>query len=185
MQAFAALNTDIITHYAFGESFGELDIPGMPCPFVHDVQAMMLTSHFRRFLPLVAKTMESMPESWLKLLNPALGTFFDLDRKMHVLCTKAQKESEGKTHVALGRTMFEALTADNVPDEEKILQRLKDESMILLLAGVDTTARFVTSAVCYMVEYPNVLGSLREELKGLDEGATLAQLETLPYLVSA
>lgn len=188
MQAFGALNTDIITYYAFGESFGELDVPGMPCPFVHDVQAMMLTSHFRRFLPLVAKTMERLPENFLRWLNPALGTFLDLNRKMHMLCTQAHEGRQGKSHPALGKTLFEALTDESVPPEEKTLQRLKDESMILLLAGVDTTARFITNALCYMITFPDVLSRLRTELQSLEGNQnappTLAQLENLPYLVS-
>lgn len=173
-----------MSYYAFGESFGELDVPGLSCSFVNDAESMMLTSHFRRFVPAVSKAMEKLPESWLKWLSPVLGTFFALDHRIQALCIEAEEKRQGQTHTALKRTMFDALGGDNVPPEERTVEWLKQESIILLLAGVDTSARAVTSALCYLISFPHVLLRLRAELHTMGKNPSLSQLESLPYLVS-
>lgn len=63
VQVFGALNTDVITHYAYGESFGELAKSGFLSPLTRDVKSLLLSCHFHRFLPIVAKIMQQLPES--------------------------------------------------------------------------------------------------------------------------
>ena len=45
--------------------------------------------------------------------------------------------------------------------------RLKDESILVLFAGLDTTGRFLTALLCYMLMHPTVLTKLRSELQSL------------------
>jgi cytochrome P450 len=184
IHAFGALTTDIITNYAYGESFGELDVPGLPSPLTRDVRSMLISGHFRRFLPIVAHTMEKLPERWLKWLSPAIGTFIDLVHRMEDICITAREQAKTRAHSTTQKTIFDALTDPSVPPEEQTLLRLKDESILLIFAGLDTTARFLTAALCYMATYPAILAELRKELAGLESTKpTLTQLEALPYLV--
>jgi cytochrome P450 len=186
VHAFGALTTDVISHYAYGESFGELDVPGLPSPLTRDVKSMLLTGHFRRFLPVVTQLMEQLPERWLKWLSPAMGTMLDLNHRIEGLSIVASEQTSSRAQSKTQKTIFDALTDPSVPPEEKTLQRLKDESILLIFAGLDTTSRFLTAAACYMATYPEIMVKLRTELKTLKSSQpTLSQLEALPYLVSA
>jgi cytochrome P450 len=150
--AFGALTTDVISHYAYGESFGELDVPGMPSPMTRDIKSM--------------------------------STFLDLNHKMESLSIVALQKSDSKASSAAQKTIFEALTDPKIPPEEKTLLRLKEESMLIIGAGLDTTSRFLTCALCYLVTFPHVMAKLRTELKTLENNPpTLSKLEALPYLV--
>ncbi|KAH7092140.1 benzoate 4-monooxygenase cytochrome P450 [Paraphoma chrysanthemicola] len=164
IQIFGALTCDIITHYAYGESFGELDKAGFPCQLERDATQLLLSGHFRRFLPAVAGLLQRLPERWITWLNPAVATFFDLERKITDLCHQARQRQDMKVSNS-DRTIFDALTGPNVPEQEKSLARLKDESQLVLFAGLDTTARALTAMVCYMATYPDVLAKLRTELQ--------------------
>jgi cytochrome P450 len=182
--AFGALTTDVISHYAYGESFGELDVPGLPSPMTRDIKSMLQTGHFRRFFPSVTGIMEKLPERWLRWLNPDMSTFLDLNHKMERLSVAALERSDSKASSTAQKTIFEALTDPKIPPEEKTLLRLKEESMLIIGAGLDTTSRFLTCALCYLVTFPHVMVKLRAELKTLENNPpTLSQLEALPYLV--
>jgi cytochrome P450 len=182
--AFGALTTDVISHYAYGECFDALDVPGMPSPLTRDIKCMLQTGHFRRFLPYVTNLMEKLPDRWLKWLSPAMGTFLDLNTRMEALGIAALEKSYSKTSTTAQQTIFDALMDPQIPAEEKTLLRLKDESTLILGAGLDTTSRFLTCAVCYMCSFPHVLAKLRAELKIFGNmQPTLTQLEALPYLV--
>lgn len=112
---------------------------------------LLLSSHFRRILPFVVKLMRLLPKRAVRWLNPAVGFFFDLEDKITTLCVKALEQRTSDPHVGVDRTIFDALTADNVPPQEKTLSRLKDESILVLFAGLDTAGRFLSAMVCYML----------------------------------
>lgn len=63
-------------------------------------------------------------------------------------------------------------------------QELRDELITLLVAGHETTATALTSALywLHLPDRPEPLQRLREELDGLDAGAAAAALVGLPYL---
>jgi hypothetical protein len=154
-----------------------------------DLKQLLLSIHFRRFLPIVAGAMKALPEPVLEWLNPALGTFFKLDHKVTALCAKALEKGSPDPQLGQERTIFDALTDASVPPQEKTLIRLKDESILVLFAGLDTNGRFLSAMLCYMLTYPAVLAKLRSELESavqtLGKPLSWIQLEQLPYLVSA
>jgi cytochrome P450 len=188
VQVFGALTTDVISHYAYGESFGELDKPGFPSPLTRDIKSLLISCHFRRFLPWVANGMQRLPQSWLMWLNPAVGSFFDLERKMARLSMNALEQKRSRPDVTQERTVFDALINPEVPLEEQSLDRLREESFLILGAGLDTNSRVLTAIVCYLITYPRILAKLRTELQPLwdSHGAepSWTQLESVPYLVS-
>ncbi|KAF2029215.1 cytochrome P450 [Setomelanomma holmii] len=186
VQAFGALTTDIITRYAYGESFDELERPGYPCPLIRNVKGLLQSAHFRRFLPVVASLVEKLPERWMRRLVPTLGSYLDFQDKIMQFSIQAHERNQTQAAANKQRTIFDALTGPNVPPEEKTLERLKDESILVLTAGLETTAHFLTAMVCYMVTCPGVLSKLRAELQSLGtspgQQLTWSQLEALPYL---
>ena len=133
--------------------------------------------------------MRRLPEQWLKWLNPAVGTFFDLEHQVTKLCIKAREKRSPDLQLRNERTIFDALTHSSVPPREQTLDRLQDESILVLFGGLDTTGRFLTVMLCYLITYPIVLAKIRMELHSLikmsSEQFTWSQLEALPYLVKS
>lgn len=84
-------------------------------------------------------------------------------------------------------SVFHHLLASDIPEAEKSTQRLRAESMIMLLAGTLASAHTMTFAVYYILADPEIEKRLRVELAPLfkDYPAQMpswAELEKLPYL---
>jgi hypothetical protein len=180
---FGSLAVDVISHYAYGESFGDLDKPGFPCELERDVKGLLLTAHVRRFFPAIDALMMRLPTWLIARISPSIVSYLDFENQITKFSKEALKKSQEGKGLAKPRTLFDALVGPKVPVPEKTLQRLKDEGTLILFAGVDTTARFLTCTMCYLIMYPNILAKLRAELRSYPI-STCTQLEALPYLVS-
>lgn len=185
LQVFGALTTDVISQYAYGESFDELEKPGFTCPLQRDVKALLMGCHYRRFFPTVFQVLQQLPEQVLTLLNPAVSTFMDFERTVSKFANKALETRTSDSMAGKNKTLLDALTDPSIPTSERTFERLKDEQQLIMSAGLETTARFLTAMVCYMLTFPGVLQKLRSELSSLhNPSPTWSQLEALPYLVS-
>jgi cytochrome P450 len=124
----------------------------------------------------------------MERMNPSVKTYLDFDDTMTKYSNDALSKSKEAITSGKAKTLFDALVHPDIPAQEKTLQRLKDESALILFAGLDTTARFLTAAIVYLITYPEVLAKLRDELRPLANGQefkpTWSQLEASPYLVS-
>jgi len=184
---FGALTCDVVTHFSYGESFNELEKPGFPCEIEKAMRGLLLSYQWRRFFPALDTVLSSLPGWMLTWLNPEIITYLKFDDRITEYSKEAlRKNSNGPP--AKAQTLFDALTSPEIPAHERTLERLKNESAVILLAGLDTTARFLTVMACHLVTYPRVLETLRAELGALaDKGIskpTWSQLEALPYLVT-
>ncbi|KAF1835134.1 benzoate 4-monooxygenase cytochrome P450 [Decorospora gaudefroyi] len=185
---FGSLAADIITHYAYGESFEELNKPGFPCELERGVKGLLLSLHARRYFPAMGRFLSRLPKWVLARMQPDVVVYVELDAKVEEYSKKALKKREAGDSSAKAQTLFDALVDPHISAPEKTIQRLKDESFLILFAGLDTTARFLTVMVCCMATYPNVLAKLRAELRSLtdtlESKPTWSQLEALPYLTA-
>lgn len=86
------------------------------------------------------------------------------------------------------KTIFEEILESSLPPEEKTLDRLMDEGLILIGAGGETTAQTLAVLTFNLLHNPPVLQKLRKELDdAIPDPANMPswqQLEQLPYLVS-
>lgn len=180
---FGSLAVDVISHYAYGESFGDLDKPGFPCELEETVRGALLLTNVRKFFPGIDAVLMRLPTWLITCLSPSIISYLDFEKSITDYSIEALKKSQEEREPTKPRTVFDALISPRVPEEEKTLQRLKDEGTLLLFAGVDTTARFLTCIICYLMTYPNILVKLQAELKS-HSTPTLTELEALPYLVS-
>ncbi|KAI4952609.1 hypothetical protein J4E91_003081 [Alternaria rosae] len=180
---FGSLAVDVISHYAYGESFGDLDKPGFPCELEETVRGALLLSNVRKFFPGIDAVLMRLPTWLITCLSPSIISYLEFEKRITDYSIEALKKSQEEGEPTKPRTVFDALVSPRVPEEEKTLQRLKDEGTLLLFAGVDTTARFLTCIICYLMTYPNILVKLQAELKS-HSTPTLTELEALPYLTA-
>lgn len=79
--------------------------------------------------------------------------------------------------------MFHEIRDSDLPPEQKTLHRLADEGNILIGAGSETTAQTLSILFYHLLENPEMIVRLREEIDGVDGDITWGKLERLPFLV--
>ena len=73
--AFVAMTLDVISHYAFGKSFGLLEIPGFSPEWKHNLHGAIEAGIISRYLPWLIDILFKMP-LWLAIwMNPVVGFF--------------------------------------------------------------------------------------------------------------
>lgn len=190
---FAALTADVITHYSYGWSYGYLEneSSARSNDLVDAVNGVMLMFHVNRFMPFLITVFRAAPPALLRWLQPNMADLFDLKARLRQQAMDTiQKKMVEKLDVDAGggSTIFDSLISSDVPAQERTLDRLEDESALLLAAGTETTARAITVAMFHLMSRPELMRTLREELKTVlstpTSKASWADLEKLPYLVS-
>ena len=75
-----------------------------------------------------------------------------------------------------------------MPESEKTTDRLSQEAMVVVVAGMESTAQTLASITYHLMANPPVLERLQEELKTVmpdpNELPSANKLDALPYLVS-
>ncbi|KAJ5213267.1 hypothetical protein N7449_000436 [Penicillium cf. viridicatum] len=186
---FAALTADVITDYCYGWSYGYLDGEkgSRSNDLVDAVNGLMVMFHINRFFPFLISVFRNAPPNLLRWLQPQMADLFDLKARLRQQAGDTlQKQSLQKVDSEARSTIFDALTSLELPEDERTLDRLEDESALLLGAGTETTARSITVAIFYLIHNKEVMAKLRAELKTVLatplSKASWVDLEKLPYL---
>ena len=188
---FAALTADVITDYCYGWSYGYLDSGKVARSndLVDAVNGLMVMFHINRFFPFLITVFRNSPPAMVRWLQPHMADLFDLKTRLRQQASDTlQKQSLRKVDNSDRSNVFDALTSLDVPAQERTLDRLEDESALLLGAGTETTARAITVSMFYLIQNKEIMRKLRIELKTVLQmprsKASWSDLEKLPYLVS-
>ncbi|KAE8369043.1 cytochrome P450 [Aspergillus caelatus] len=183
---FAALTADVISHYAYGESLRVLDTKDLKNEFRDAVASAGFLCHFARFFFFVQMVADAVP-GLVEWAQPSSKGLWEAKRMIEQMAESALQKDEGKDANSR-KTIFDALCAESVRPEERTVPRVRDEAMVIFGAGTETTARVLTTGSYYLYRDEPRLEKLRAELKTvrLDSTghASLAQLESLPYLTA-
>jgi cytochrome P450 len=186
---FAALTADVITDYCYGWSYGYLDgAAARSNDLVDAVNGLMVMFHVNRFFPFLITVFRNSPPALVRWLQPHMADLFNFKSRLRQQAADAlEKKSVEKVDGEDRLNVFDALTSLDVPAQERTLDRLEDESALLLGAGTETTARAITVSMFHLIRDKEVMGKLRAELKTVLETprskASWLELEKLPYLV--
>lgn len=187
---FAALTADVITRYAYGWSYGYLDDEKSSDrnDLVDAVGGLMDMWHINRFFPILVRIFRAAPPAIVRWMQPPMTDLLEVKARLRQQAKETLLgENVGADDEKTQDTIFQALTSPDVPAEEKTLDRLEDESALLLGAGTETTARAIAICMFYVSGNDEIRFKLREELKTVLEKptskASWSELEQLPYLV--
>ncbi|KAI9926006.1 hypothetical protein ASPWEDRAFT_107650 [Aspergillus wentii DTO 134E9] len=181
--AFAGLTADVITQYCYGRSWDYLSHKDYNSTVRNTVNDITAWFHINRFFPFLPRLLEIAP-LWLACkFQPGRPNLAQMQTNMHATLSAHEEKSHAKSSQ---QTIFDRLTDPDVPAEEKTATRLKDESLILLSAGTETTSRALTVMSFYLSRDPAMRSRLRDELKQVmptpTSPVTWPELERLPYL---
>ncbi|CEJ58848.1 Putative Benzoate 4-monooxygenase cytochrome P450 [Penicillium brasilianum] len=189
---FAALTADVITQYCYGWSYGYLDDPNsaQSNDLVDAVAGLMAMFHINRFFPFLITIFLAAPPAVVRLLQPQMASLFDVKARLRRQAEDVvKKKTAENSDSCVNDTIFDALVSPSVPPHEKSLDRLEDESALLLGAGTETTARAIAVSMFHLMNNQEMGLKLREELKTVlkspQSKASWTDLEKLPYLTGA
>lgn len=117
-----------------------------------------------------------------------MARFLTTDQEMRTLIREAQHDKEhGKDNESQG-TIFDGILRSSLPPQELSLERLKDEAVSIVGAGIASAEWTSTLACFHIINDHQVLERLRRELKGAipdpRDLPSLTVLERLPYLMA-
>ncbi|CAJ2507266.1 Uu.00g084520.m01.CDS01 [Anthostomella pinea] len=183
--AFRCLATDVATGFAFNHPFGHLDEPTFDREFNLSVRTVVKVSTWSRHTyGMLLPALHSIPETIASKMNPAFG------RVKWMMGTMAScvRKSMNKPEPAFGTNpdMVQTLMASSLPPEEKTFPRLFSETRSVIMAGTETTASLLVGITAYLLNDPEKLTRLMEELGDAEKakGARLeySDLKDLPYI---
>lgn len=190
--AYNAFTTDVVVEYTMGESFHYLDDPDFSPQWSRTMQAIVRAGiQFKQFRWIIA-LFEVLPRWLVMIINPDIGPVIDQkveSMRLANLVIDSQKPdhiSNGEKEAVPKGTLFNALVESSLPPEEKAATRLSQEVFTVIAAGGETTAKNLSTITFHLLNNPEKLEKLREELNRLDPDGTasLVEYEAMPYLVS-
>ncbi|KAF2624794.1 cytochrome P450 [Macroventuria anomochaeta] len=190
--AFGCLTADVIIEYSMGHQQNALDDPDFAPLFTQAAKKFASMGVFTKHLPWIHTVMRALPQHWIAKASPEYGAMLAFrylnnarvrevfDRK----CKAGNGDADAK--ISRRRTIFDDLFDSELPSEEKSLERLSQESQLIVGAALDTTAHALNTTLFHLLATPSKLAKLKAELgKTTPDRRThtpLPLLENLPYL---
>ncbi|KAI8625210.1 cytochrome P450 [Xylariaceae sp. FL1651] len=187
---FSAFTNDLVSTYCFARCDHRLESQNFDPSARNAARAGVKTIHWLKNAPWINQVMIALPESLTRSLHPAFATFLDQKRTTG---TQVQKIMSGENEGWRGTdhpTIFHAILDSKLQPHEKTKERLSDDAQALIMAGTHTTAWTLEVITFWLLNQPETLRKLKEELLTVmpsvdDVGKVpLVTLEGLPYLTA-
>ncbi|RDW57302.1 hypothetical protein BP5796_12752 [Coleophoma crateriformis] len=177
---YNAFTSDVIVEYAFGKSHDYLDNEDFNKNFFHMMNSMhhvgALSRHFGWFLPV----MLSIPEFITTKIDKGMAAFAKFQDTCKSQIAGIMKEMESHSSKPIPTIFHDIINSDLAP-KEKTLDRLWQEGQTFVAAGTETTAWCLTVITFHLLQNPEILQKLQDELRE-SKATSSTQLEKLPYL---
>lgn len=190
-------------------SYDFQDYPDFVAPFTKSIKLLAQSLHLVGHFPWVLSILQSLPDSVVGVLNPAMVPVFQFQKVSapHFpnqsskssslilwLCQEitaqikriVREEADGKKQTATDhKTVFSEMLKSDLPQEELSVDRLKHEALSITGGGVDTIKNALVTASYGIISDPAIYKRLHEELvqaMPTGEPLTVPEFEKLPYL---
>ncbi|KAF2217551.1 hypothetical protein CERZMDRAFT_108251 [Cercospora zeae-maydis SCOH1-5] len=171
---------DNLVNTCFDQDVKFLESPDFRAEANEATVELLQAAHVFYHFPILMFLMKKMPDRIMLWLNPSMAPLLKFWEVRSMLATPASAQKEGD------RTIFSSLLQGDLPPEELSFDRLHQESVAIIGAGVETTARSLTIACFHITDQPAIRERLVAELceAAPDETAMpdWDALVKLPYL---
>ncbi|USW59770.1 Putative cytochrome P450 [Septoria linicola] len=184
-RAFAALTNDIITEYAFANCQNLLKSPDLKTGFSDVDRNGARFRHLAKHWPWLLKVMSKMPESLLAYLNPEFKMKRAIGKKVHQqikeIYTQRHRLDNGSKV-----TIFHDVLESDLPEHEKVPDRLYHDARDIITAGTLTASATLTAITFHLLQNPVALRKLKMEIMSImpDPGIlpSFHQVQQLPFM---
>ncbi|KAM0133544.1 hypothetical protein ACHAPC_006871 [Botrytis cinerea] len=180
---FRACTSDLITQYAFGESFHFLEKEDFSMPYMESTDVFFKLNHTFCHFPWVGTLLASSPPWAIKTFIPSLTEMWD---KAAMWIERVDEVRNSPNPEKIKTTIFEGVLSSKLPDEEKTNLRLAHEAQLVVFAGEGTTAYTLQSALFQLLANPKEFEKVKAEVLSAipnpDSLPSFSEVENLPYL---
>ncbi|KAJ0365519.1 hypothetical protein COL154_004374 [Colletotrichum chrysophilum] len=180
---FRAFTSDLITEYAFGDSFHFLEKSDFAMPYMLSTDVFFILNHTFCHFPWVGTLLALAPPWAVKTFIPSLTEMWD---KQMMWIEKVEEIRNSKNPDSAKNTIFEGILNSKLPDEEKTIPRLAHEAQLVVFAGEGTTAYTLQAAIYQLLANPAVFHKVKAEITAAlpdpEKVPSFAKVEKLPYL---
>ncbi|PGH05277.1 hypothetical protein GX51_02998 [Blastomyces parvus] len=195
---YTCFATDLIVSYVLDERQHWLDAPGW---LPHWRRALVSLSEMvmvSRQVIWMLKILKHFPRTLATTsLKSGLGLFFELEERFSEKIKQIQmdraREGDRKpkrtaSKVSKGCSLIDQILDSRLPAEEKAHERILQEVRSTTAAGIETTSNALTVITYHLLDNPDKIQRLRDEVSTLEGDWSFEQqaqkLEKLPYLTS-
>ncbi|KAI1365949.1 cytochrome P450 [Xylaria arbuscula] len=181
-----SLTQEVIGQYCFGASkMSDLREGGDDAQFMQPDHVVENVHSWGRMFPWIFDIIAKIPMNILGLLDARLLGAEKFNKEIGDQIMKVLETDQ--PHVGNKNVFHEMRDSKHLPPEDKRFSYYQSEAGSFVGAGTETTASALTTLTYFVLENPEVLRKLREELRtvmprGQKELPPTSTLESLPYL---
>ena len=136
---FRACTNDVITTYAFGQSFSLLDRPDFGVPYFESSDVFFRLEHLFGHFFWLADLVQALPLWAMPMLFPNLS---ELVEKQSWWIDRVREIRDAPNAEARSKsTIFEGILSSGLPKEDLSDKRLSAEAQLIIFAGEGTTGK--------------------------------------------
>lgn len=187
--AYTCFMTDIITEYTCAQCWNYLDIPDLFPEWHKTIKDVMEIGMITRHIPWAIVPLFFLPEWFVSRTFPKVMRAKKYRKKCDEVARAVFQGSKAKDDTLKGEPsthppLFNGLANARLPPEERTEERVNHEIVSLVGAGTETTANTLAVITFHVLDKPQILNRLRNELGNvMHDGISVHMLEQLPYLV--
>ena len=179
---------DTITSFCFAKSVDALAEPDFKAPIIEAMEASLPAFIIFKHFSLIRKAVFGMPP-WLSVIvSPQTAGLIHLQQLLGAQVTDAVKNPDsllGAPHRIIYHELLSSEASKGAPLPSA--GSLYEEAQALMFGGGDTTGNTLMLGTFYLLESPDLVERLKEELHKawpvLDTQLRFEELEKLPFLV--
>lgn len=180
---FGCLAADVIVDYCFERRYNCIHAPGFQAPLVVATANLVEPVHWFTQFPWIQKLLTSLPDSVIGYLNPDLESVNEMNKALTQQCIETMDFMKTNSDTEQSETIFRSLLLSDLPDSEKTLQRLHDEAISLVGAGLESVARAFNVTFFHILNNPPAHKRLQQELaEAAPDPANMPSWDTLQQL---
>ncbi|MCJ1264133.1 hypothetical protein MMC22_004004 [Lobaria immixta] len=185
---FTCYVADVITQYAFDKDYEFLATSDFQSPFTLAIRSYKDIAHPWAQFYWLPRIVHKLPDSLIAFLQPSMATVIQFQREMVTLIRGLKRKRANGKDSDSSVTIFDGILQSQLPSYELSIIRLKDEAVSIIGAGI-ASAEWTTTIACFhIIDSPQILGKLKEELTAsipdVNNPPSLTELERLPYLMA-
>lgn len=186
--AFRCFALDAITSFCFAKSMRALHAPDFHSPVEHALALSLPMVTFVKYFPIIKTFTANCPDALISFLNPGIAGLMAMRRTLWDQVVEVTKHPEVLANAAHPIIYHELLHPKYGPEAVPSFTSLRDEALLLVFAGTDTSSNTLTLGAVHILSKPAIYKRLQTELREawprLDVKPRYEALESLPYLVS-